>query len=176
MSEGYLEGRQGSGVFVAPSLAARSLHAAATSRPAPRSSAWRVTPKPVPARPFQINATDPTLSAWTRDLYGQLLESPMADLAARLHRNAGTSDRCVPPSRDAARPECFGRSATSAMSQSLSTKLTSPCYPLPTTMQVDPIVAPCCWASLHFRSKQPKPRLDALPAPSRAVESWFRHE
>lgn len=35
VSEGYLEGRPGSGVCVAPSLGARSLQAAATSRPAP---------------------------------------------------------------------------------------------------------------------------------------------
>jgi GntR family transcriptional regulator / MocR family aminotransferase len=86
VSEGYLEGRQGSGVFVAPSLGARSLQAAATSRPAPRSSAWRVTPKPLPARPFQINTTDPTLFPfrhWAR-LLNRIWRNPRLELVTKI--------------------------------------------------------------------------------------------
>jgi DNA-binding transcriptional regulator YhcF (GntR family) len=61
VSEGYLEGRQGSGAFTAPSLGERSLQAAATSRSGTRGSGWRTAPRPAPVRPFQITATDATL-------------------------------------------------------------------------------------------------------------------
>jgi GntR family transcriptional regulator/MocR family aminotransferase len=86
VSEGYLEGRQGSGVFVAPSLGERSLQPAATSRSATRSSAWRIEPKPVPARPFQITATDPTLFPfrhWARLLH-RIWRNPRPELVAKI--------------------------------------------------------------------------------------------
>jgi GntR family transcriptional regulator/MocR family aminotransferase len=86
VSEGYLEGRQGSGVFVAPSLGERALQAAATSPPATRSPTRRVAPKPVPARPFQITATDPTLFPfrhWARLLH-RIWRNPRPELVAKI--------------------------------------------------------------------------------------------
>src|SRR5262249_55544367 len=90
VSEGYLEGRQGSGVFVAPSLGERSLEAAATSRPAMRRSAHGATlpiaPKPLPARPFEITATDPTLFPfrhWAR-LLQRIWRNPRPELVAKI--------------------------------------------------------------------------------------------
>ncbi len=72
-SEGYIEGRQGAGVFVSPSLPEQALHVAAPSvQTHTRCPQPAKLKPPEQVRPFQLGATDPTLfpyKRWARLLY-----------------------------------------------------------------------------------------------------------
>ena len=74
-SEGYVEGRHGSGMFVAsglPGPVLRKVKAAPASAPASALAPAERTTKPEPSRPFQLGATDHSLFPyrhWARLLY-----------------------------------------------------------------------------------------------------------
>src|SRR5262249_10407768 len=83
-NEGYLEGRQGAGIFVSPSLPEQSLKLAPTAKGVSSSAQHRLEPPLAPTRPF-MGAADPLLfpfEHWSRLLY-RTWRYPRPELLAR---------------------------------------------------------------------------------------------